>query len=378
MQNRQCSIAFIANSGQPVRSLAFQFPNMSCSWLNSRFTETNVGRMISTASTSSIVSISLLSILVFRNWRFNLNLTINLLHLSNLLVNCIYPITSVKSDNKFGLALFRFILENMPKFNTKVDRIVDICEAMKVDSTDRTPVRLYYPKKAEDTISSPLAPVIIYFHGGGFVLGSIASAEHVCTGLAAKTGFVVASVEYRLAPEHKFPAGPIDCIAATKWIFEHGAEYGIDSSKVVVAGDSAGGNLAAIVSQQLPDIVKFQVLIYPAIPTIGKLTDSVLENSSAPVLSESLMMWFKLQYYNTYRDMDSPLSCPLNNPRGLKNLAPALVITASMDVLRDEGEEYARLLEAEGNVVQLRRYSNTVHGFFGYHIFPHEIGRAHV
>lgn len=223
------------------------------------------------------------------------------------------------------------------------------------------PVRVYTP------VGTPPHPVVVYFHGGGWVIGSLESHDGICRELAAATAAVVVSVDYRLAPEHTFPAAPEDCYAATAWVAAHAAELGADPARLVVAGDSAGGNLAAAVALMARDRggppIVFQLLIYPA--TVAAFdTPSYRENAEGYLLSVADMRWFWSHYLATDGDAAHPYASPLRAP-SLAGLPPALVITAEFDPLRDEGEGYGRALQQAGVPVEIRRYDGMIHGFFG-------------
>lgn len=290
-----------------------------------------------------------------------LGIGLNTIHLLTAVVDQIYPLSGLSENDTFGLKFYRYLYENAPNKRELMASIEDF----DIDGTVR--VRIYRPHAKADKLS----PLLIYYHGGGWVLGSIASVEHIATGFASRTNFIVASVEYRLAPEHKFPVAIEDSLLATKWVFEHAQDLGIDTSAIAIGGDSAGGNIAAIVAQQLPHIVAFQLLIYPAIPTFWAHSASAFKYRHAPILSFELKEWFKYQYFNSRDDLLHPLACPLNDGNTIEGLAPALVITAEYDPLVDEGEEYARRLKAAGNEVTLIRYNDTAHGFFGVDAFQH-------
>jgi acetyl esterase len=178
---------------------------------------------------------------------------------------------------------------------------------------------------------------------------------------------VVVSVDYRLAPEHKFPAAPEDCFAATCWVAEHAAEINGDPARLAVGGDSAGGNLAAIVAQLARDKggprLVFQLLIYPATDFTAQ-NSSKQENAEGYFLTLDDMRWFENHYLNSEADRVNPLASPSLAP-DLSNLPPALILTAEYDPLRDEGEEYGRRLQAAGVPVTIRRYDGLIHGFFG-------------
>jgi acetyl esterase len=209
------------------------------------------------------------------------------------------------------------------------------------------------------------APGVVYFHGGGWVIGSIHTHDKLCRELAVGSGAVVASVDYRLAPEHKYPAAAEDAYAATCWVASNAAEFGIDPSKVVVAGDSAGGNLAAVVclmarDRRAPRLAK-QVLIYP-ITDYNFETPSYRENGAGYYLTGDSMRWFWREYLARPEDGVRPYASPLRAAE-LSGLPPTLVLTAEFDPLRDEGEAYARRLTEAGVLCELIRGSGLIHGF---------------
>jgi acetyl esterase len=218
-------------------------------------------------------------------------------------------------------------------------------------------VRVYDP--APDTTS----PVVAYFHGGGFVMMSLESHDRICRRLANAAHAVVVSVDYRLAPEHPYPAALDDCMAVTHWLTDHAAELAGDPSRIAVAGDSAGGNLAAataIASRNGGPGLAAQVLVYPVIDAACD-TRSFEENGEGYLLTGSTMRWFWEQYLGT-ADPADPYASVLH-AEDVSGVPPALVITAELDVLRDEGEAYADKLRAAGVDVTALRYPGMVHGF---------------
>ena len=224
------------------------------------------------------------------------------------------------------------------------------------------PIRVYSPK-----VESP-SPALIYFHGGGWVLGDLESHDHVCRALANSASCVVISVDYRLAPEHKFPAAVHDSYAAVEWIAERAGELGVDRSRIAVGGDSAGGNLAAVVSQIARDrsgpSIAYQLLIYPG-TDMQMSMPSIDENADGPLLTKAAIQWFVNHYLNGEADRTDPLASPLL-ASNLQRLPPAFIITAECDPLRDEGEEYGRRLEEAGVDVGVQRYDGMPHGFFSF------------
>ena len=225
------------------------------------------------------------------------------------------------------------------------------------------PVRVYTP--AGD---GPF-PALVLIHGGGWVVGSIWGYEATARLLANAAGCVVVSVEYRLAPEHKFPAAPEDCYAATKWTHDQAGLINVDTSRSAVAGGSAGGNLTAAVALMArdrggPEFV-FQVSIYPVIER-DFTRPSYVENGQGPGLTQPAMAWFWDHYLADDADADHPYVCPLR-AETLAGVAPALVITAEYDPLRDEGRAYADALREAGVAVTYSEYPGMAHGFFGWH-----------
>jgi acetyl esterase len=223
------------------------------------------------------------------------------------------------------------------------------------------PARLYSPA------AEAVLPVVVYFHGGGWCIGNITSHDGVCRKLAQSSGLTVISVDYRLAPEHPFPAAADDSYAAARWIADHGAELGVDPSRLAVAGDSAGGNLAAVTALLARDqggpTVSFQLLVYPVID--GTMSfPSYKENAEGLLLTARDMAFFYDHYAGPDTDRKDPKLSPLYAP-DLSGLPPALVITAEYDPLRDEGEAYADALQQAGVSARASRYDGMVHGFFG-------------
>jgi acetyl esterase len=223
-------------------------------------------------------------------------------------------------------------------------------------------VRIYTPLAT----SSNVLPGLVFFHGGGFVLGDLDTHDGLCRVLANESGFRVVSVDYRLAPEHPFPAAVDDCLAATKWVSASAGELGIDAKRLAVGGDSAGGNLAAVVSQLArssgPEIA-FQLLIYPVAQLGAPETPSMRENAKGYFLERESMDWFtRLYCHDAAHRSDARLSPLL--AKDLSGLPPAYVVTAGFDPLRDEGKAYADKLDAAGVPVTYVNYPGMIHGFF--------------
>jgi len=226
------------------------------------------------------------------------------------------------------------------------------------------PVRVYRP----DGTTEP-APVVVYFHGGGWVLGSIATHDGSCRALANRTGAVVASVGYRLAPEHPYPAALDDCFAAPCWVAAHADDLGVDPGRLAVAGDSAGGNLAAAVCLAARDrggpTIAFQTLVYPVTDLEPDRWPSMAANADGPLLTRAAMDWFIGHYAGDPPPLDDALAAPIR-AADLSGLPPAHVSTAGHDPLQDEGAAYAEALAAAGVPVAHDDFPTLIHGFVGF------------
>jgi acetyl esterase len=226
------------------------------------------------------------------------------------------------------------------------------------------PARIYTPKAPR--LAGGLVPCLVFFHGGGWVIGDPESHDVVCRKLADEGRLIVISVDYRLAPEHKFPAAVDDAIAATKWIADHAGKLGIDTARLSVGGDSAGGNLAAVVAIAARDgngpAIAGQVLIYPAID-FAMTHPSHSEPDTSILLTHAVIKWFRDHYLNGAADVHDWRASPARATT-LIGLPPAYVLTAGADPLRDEGDEYARRLKEAGVAVTWRHFPGQFHGFF--------------
>ncbi|MEJ6627754.1 MAG: alpha/beta hydrolase [Ilumatobacteraceae bacterium] len=220
------------------------------------------------------------------------------------------------------------------------------------------PCRFYRPSSDTDL------GLLVFFHGGGWVIGDLDSHDGVCRSLANKSGHAVLSVDYRLAPEHKFPAAYDDCVGALRWAHDHAASLGVDKTRIAVGGDSAGGNLAAAVALAEVVPLRFQLLIYPCVDMTVK-SPSIDENATAPILTKSVMAWFVDNYMRDSADYKNIKASPIVAEDSLlKRMPPALVITAQFDPLRDEGEAYGKRLVENGVNCTITRYNGAFHGFF--------------
>ncbi|HEU4812603.1 MAG TPA: alpha/beta hydrolase [Nocardioides sp.] len=212
------------------------------------------------------------------------------------------------------------------------------------------PARLYRP-------DGEGGPTLVYFHGGGFVIGDLDTHDQACRRICRDAAVSVLSVDYRLAPEHPYPAGLEDALAAVVWAAEN-----LGEGTVAVGGDSAGANLATVCAQELPDLVSAQVLIYPATDPFGEHA-SRTENAEGYFLEQATMEWFFGHYVAGVGDLDEndPRLSPLRGK--LDGLAPALLVTAELDPLRDEGTAYAARLAGAGVPVEVTTYDGMIHGF---------------
>ncbi len=224
-------------------------------------------------------------------------------------------------------------------------------------------VRIYTPKSPNNSAALPL---LVFFHGGGWVIGDLESHDRPARALAKAAGCIVVAVDYRLAPEHKFPTAAEDAYAATHWAAENAAALGADPNRIAVGGDSAGGNLAAVVALMARDRggppLRLQLLIYP-VTNYSYDTGSYSENADGYLLTRDSMVWFWDHYLKAPEDGTNPCASPLQ-ALDLHGLPPALVVTAEYDPLRDEGEAYAGRLRQAGVPVESTRYPGMIHGFF--------------
>jgi acetyl esterase len=226
--------------------------------------------------------------------------------------------------------------------------------------TQTISLRVYTPEGDEPF------PILVFFHGGGFVVGDLETHDELCRLLANRAGCIVAAVDYHRAPEYKFPKAIEDAYAATQWLAEHAAEIGADATRMAVGGDSAGGNLAAVVALMARDKggppLAYQVLIYPVLDATCS-SASYRKDSDGTLLDRETMRWFFNHYLTQESDLKNPYLSPLW-AKSLKSLPPALVITAQYDLLRDEGEHYAARLREDDVPVTHIRYDGMTHLFF--------------
>jgi acetyl esterase len=276
-----------------------------------------------------------------------------------------YQTMSVEEARRARLMRVRPVPESSFPLRSVVDRTIP-------GPGGDLPVRIYTP--AGD---GPL-PVLVYFHGGGWVVGNIDSVDHVCRDLGHDAGCVVVSVAYRRAPEHRFPAAAEDAYAATLWAARNAAELGGDPEGIAVGGDSAGGNLAAVAALMARDRggpkLLFQLLLWPIIDFAFD-TPSYRECAEGYLLTRAEMRWFWDHYLASEADGRHPYASPIR-AESLGGLPPALVLTAEFDPLRDEGEAYAARLAEAGVRATAVRMDGTIHGFMTRYNLPDNAGRG--
>jgi acetyl esterase len=225
------------------------------------------------------------------------------------------------------------------------------------------PLRLY---RGAGTAAGNALPCLVFFHGGGWVIGDLETHDRLCRQIANTAGCAIVAVDYRMGPEHRFPAAVDDCVAATQWIADHAGELGIDRSKLAVGGDSAGGNLSAVMAHmsrdgKLPPLL-FQLLIYPATDLNAKYGADVLARVKDLPFNDLTIAWFVEKYADPGKQRDDWRASPLR-AANFKGLPPAFVLTAGYDPLCAEGEAYAqKLIDAGGRVTRLH-FSDQMHGF---------------
>lgn len=246
-------------------------------------------------------------------------------------------------------------------------------EDMALTLSGRTiPVRIYRSEKATN-------PALVYYHGGGYVTGSIETHDAICRTLANEAGCTVISVGYRLAPEYKFPAPVEDAYDTLEWIAGHAKELNIDASRLAVGGDSAGGTLATvsalIASERGGPTLVHQLLFYPVTGTEVNLPLSLIDYANGYLLDEGLIRWFQHQYFNDDTEVMHPYASPILSEH-LGKLPATTLLTAEYDPLRDVGRAYANKLISLGIPVTYKNYGGLIHGFTNYYAFVPEAKRA--
>lgn len=269
--------------------------------------------------------------------------------------------TGVPATNTLSVAEARAQYEGRIRLMAPGAEVASVHERTVAGPGGALKLRIYRP------IGQGPFPLLAFFHGSGFVLCSLDTHDGMCRNLCEGARCVVVSVDYRLAPEHKYPAGLDDCVFATHWIVEHAAELEGDANRLAVAGDSAGGNMAAAAAMRIRDHggpkLRGQLLIYPVTDYHTPGTPSYRENAEGYGLTRDTMVWFWDHYLNDPSEAGDPYVSPLR-ARDFANLPPALVVTAEYDPLRDEGESYAEKLRNAGTPVVVSRWDGMNHGFF--------------
>jgi len=237
------------------------------------------------------------------------------------------------------------------------DAEVEDVSAVQDLEIEGVPCRIYTPEG-----TGPFA-MLVWFHGGGWVIGSMEETDATARVLCNRSGAVVVNVDYRLAPEHPFPAAADDALAVSRWIKDNASSLGGDPARVAVGGDSAGGNLAAVATQQVPGVYAYQILIYP-VTDATMSHGSYTENADGYLLTKQSMEWF-LEHYAADADPTDPKLSPLYaSEEVLAAQPPTFLLTAGFDPLRDEGQAYADKLEASGVAVERAHYPDQIHAFF--------------
>jgi acetyl esterase len=242
----------------------------------------------------------------------------------------------------------------------------DLADVRDLRTDSGVPLRLYRPPlDGEKGAQATTLPVLVYLHGGGWTIGDLDTHDVLCRQLCLGAGLAVVSVDYRLGPETRFPGAVDDCVQATRWVRAHAAELGVDPARIAVGGDSAGGNLAAVVALVLRDAgdppLAFQLLIYPA-TDMRAVAPSHSSNGQGYMLTSDSIAYYRSHYIENPAHWADWRASPLL-AADLTQLPPALVLTAGYDPLRDEGRQYADALSAAGNSVQYVCFERQVHGF---------------
>ncbi len=260
---------------------------------------------------------------------------------------------------EISLAEFRTQTMPNPEFIGKPENIFSVEHRVIAGPTSYLPIRIYRPNSQEKL------PVLVYFHGGGWVIGNMDGFEPTVRSLANKGNFVVIQVQYQKAPEHPFPTPMNDCYATLEWVVKNAHALKINSTQIGVGGDSAGGNLAAAVAMKARDtgLVKlaFQMLVYPCTGFDGNLP-SAINNAEGYGLTSQMMRWYEKQYAQNPDDFNNPYAFPAVST-DFKDLAPTVLVTAEFDPLADDGRIYAEKLEQAGVKVLFKEYAGAIHGF---------------
>lgn len=259
----------------------------------------------------------------------------------------------------------------MTRFQYK-EHVLDVEDRLAVLSDRSLPIRIYRSSRT-------VAPALVYYHGGGYVTGSLDTHDAICRTIANEADCTVISVGYRLAPEHKFPTAVYDSYEALVWIADHASELKIDAERIAVGGDSAGGTLATVSALMAIErgrpLVMHQLLFYPVTGAEENLPLSLIEYASGYLLDEGLIRWFQRQYFHGETELTDPYAAPIFSER-LAELPPTTLLTAEYDPLRDLGRAYANKLISLGVPVTYQNYGGLIHGFVNYYTYVPEARRA--
>ena len=256
----------------------------------------------------------------------------------------------------------RQVAHHLKPLGGEPEPVAQIADRKVLGRSGEIPIRVYAPDG-----DGPF-PGVVFLHGGGWVLCDLDTHDTICRAISKRAGCVVVAVDYRLAPEHKFPAALDDCFDVTRWVASNAPALRIDPKRLVLAGDSAGGNMATVIASKSRNggpSVALQVLVYPVINMTSFDTPSHREFPEGHFVTRSSMEWFKSNYFSSASDTRNPDASPyfIEN---LNGMPPALVLTAECDPLRDEGEAYAKRLQASGTAVTLTRYDGMIHPFLNF------------
>ncbi len=268
----------------------------------------------------------------------------------------------IKPYSQLSVIEARLALEEVTRLQMPEQPVASVKDILVLGAAGELPARVYNPDPER------ALPVIVYLHGGGWVLGSVAVADRPCRRLCLESGCIVVSVEYRRAPETRFPGPLEDCLAAVRWISAHAGELGAGSDGLTLMGDSAGGNLAAAVTQSLKGEegvrVARQLLLYPCLyPARGTDFSSYRQHAGGPLMTDGEMEWFWNHYLGETGDERDPRAAPLL-AADFSGLPPATIVVAEVDVLRDEGLTYAQKLKSAGVPVNVILFPGAPHGFW--------------
>jgi acetyl esterase len=257
----------------------------------------------------------------------------------------------------------RAVIQTFSNFMVPAEEVAEVTERTIPGPAGEIPIRVFRPFVDEPP------PAVLYFHGGGFCTGSIDLVDPLCRVLANRSKCAVIAVGYRLAPESPYPAAVQDAYVATVWVANNGAEIGVDGSRLVVAGDSAGANLATVACTLVRDNadevdIALQILVCPVCDFVKAETASHKEFGEGYLLTTGMMEWFKGHYLTGVEDRADEYYCSPVRNQNLEGLPPAIIITGEFDPLRDEGEAYGELLALAGVEVDVRREDGMIHGFY--------------